>query len=75
MIPGDGPKKIKCFSYIDRCGERLGMTTPTEGQTFLGIPYGWNGAESHPYIEITVGGKVVMTVNCADVAMIEFERD
>jgi hypothetical protein len=75
MIPGGKPMKIKGFFYSDRRGEGLGMTIPMEGQEFLGIPYGWNGTDSQPYIEITVGGKVVQTVNCADVAMIEFERD
>lgn len=75
MIRGSKEVKIKEYLMIDRMEEGLGFTKPKDGEEILGIPYGYDTETSTPYIEHRVSGKVVESVNCADVSIIVFDND
>ena len=73
MITGNCERPIKEYLIIDRTAEGFGYVRPGEGETFVGIPYSWHCDGSMPFIEHRRDGKVIVTVNCADVAEIHFE--
>lgn len=75
MIRGSKEQKIKEYLHIDRMAEGLGFTSPQEGEVFIGIPYGWYGNDSMPFIEHRKEGTdvVTQTVNCSDVSIIVFD--
>jgi hypothetical protein len=72
MISGNKERKILRFAFIDRCGSGRGWTSPTDGEEFIGIPYGWHTDSSTPHIEVQVDGVVVRVINVDDVSEIEF---
>lgn len=72
MIPSIKPMKVKKYLHIDRLAEGLGFCEPQEGEEFLGIPVSWYGDESDPFIQVSKNGKIIRTVNCSDLAIIEF---
>lgn len=72
---GTSTRKIKEFLYIDRLGEGVGWSRPLEGETLLGIPAGWEGEGTQPYIQVIKDGKVRRSINCADVSVIDFEEE
>ena len=73
MIRGNGEQKIKEYCCIDRCAEGYGMVQPKEGEEIIGLPFGWCDDNSQPFIEHRKDGKVICSVNCADVSIIVFE--
>ncbi len=73
MITGNYEQKIKEYLHVDRMAEGLGFTKPGEGEKFIGMPYGWCGDSSMPFIEHRKDGKTIQTVNCADVSIIVFD--
>ena len=73
MIPGSVEKKIKKYFLIDRCAEGFGYISANNGETLIGIPYGWYHENSTPFIEHRVDGVVTKTVNVSDVSEIVFE--
>lgn len=76
MIPRPpNNRKIKRYRCIDHCGKGSSWTEVRQGREYWGIPYGEDGDNSQPYIEIREGKKVVRTVNINDVAEIEFDFD
>lgn len=72
MITGDMKRKIRAYLPIDHCGEGAGYVSPKAGQEFFGVPYQYQSDNSTPFIEIREGGRVIATVNCADVSVVEF---
>lgn len=72
MIPGREPLKIRRYLPIDHLSEGVGWVRPVGGVEFLGIPHGWYGEGSAPFIEVRSGGAVLETLNCADMSAIEF---
>jgi len=72
MIRCERPRRIKEYLPIDHCGEGAGYVRPTEDIEFFGIPFGWCGENSPPFIEHRRGSLVVRSVNCADVSEIAF---
>ena len=72
MIPSIKPMPVKRYLLIDRCSEGLGYVCPEDGEVFIGQPYGYLEDFSPPFIEVQKNGRTIRTVNCADVAEIEF---
>ena len=72
MIKGNKPRKINRFLFIDRCGEGFGFSLPKKGEKFIGIPYSYYEDTSQPHIEVYYDGKIIRTINCADISQIEF---
>lgn len=66
-------QKIKSYLPIDRLGEGYAHVTPADGETFVGIPYGWYGETSHPFIEVVKDGSIIRSINCSDISEIIFE--
>lgn len=75
MIRGHKPVKIKDYLMIDRLAEGHGFTKPKPCEQLIGIPAGYIGDGEGPYIEHVIDGKVVASVNCADVSIIRFADD
>lgn len=73
MINGGRAIRIKEFLYIDRNAEGCGFVKPEHGEEFWGVPYGFDGETSLPYIEVYKNGKILRTINCADISTIEFD--
>jgi len=73
MIGGLKEQKVKEYLHIDRMAEGLGFTKPQEGEYFIGIPFGWCGDSSMPFIEHRKDGVITQTVNCSDVSIIVFD--
>lgn len=73
MISGNDIRRISGYLPIDHCDECVGYVEPKPGQTFMGIPYGWHAGNSTPYIEVVKNNKVIRSVNCSDIAEIDFE--
>lgn len=72
MIPDTKPMPIASYMWIDHCAEGFGPVKPKEGETFTGIPHSYYADESPPFIVVKRGDTVIRTVNCADVAEVEF---
>lgn len=72
MIPGPEVLKVKRFLYIDRCCEGYNFAEPSEGEEFMGIPPGYYGEGSMSIIEVFKGPVLIRTINCADLAVVEF---
>lgn len=72
MISSGKPMKISYYLFIDHCAEGILPTHPEDGEEIMGIPYGWYGENSSPFVEHRKAGKVTRTVNCADISFIEF---
>ena len=72
MITGDNEREIKAYVMIDRLEEGLSWQEPSEDDRIFGIPYGWHGENSKPFIEHRKNGFVTKTVNVSDVSEIEF---
>ncbi len=77
MISGNKEREIKSYIMIDRLESGLCWVEPvegteTEGEQIIGIPCGWVGKDSPPFIEHRKNGVVTKSVNCADVSEIEF---
>ena len=49
------------------------MVRPEEGEEIIGLPFGWCDDNAQPFIEHRKDGKVIRSVNCADVSIIVFE--
>lgn len=75
MISGDKERRIAKYFYIDHCGEGFKFVEPGEGETFVGIPYGWYGENADSFIEVRKDGVVIRTVNPRDLSIIEFVND
>jgi hypothetical protein len=75
MIHGNKRLKISEYLPIDRCGEGYGYIKPKDGETFIGMPYGFYADNSEPFIEITRNGKLIATVNALDVSEIHFREE
>ena len=73
MISGDKPKEVKRFLFIDRMADGSDWVAPKDGEIFWGIPYGYHTRVSEAFIEHYVGGKLVKTINAADLAIVEFK--
>ncbi len=65
---------IKRYLFIDRCAEGVGFITPEEGEEIFAIPFGWYNDNSTAFIEHRKNGRIIKTVNCADISVIEFEN-
>lgn len=72
MITSNQPVRIKGYLFIDHCAEGICFTRPKEGEILTGYPHGWFADNSAPFIEHSENGKVTKTINCADLAIIEF---
>jgi hypothetical protein len=72
MIAGNKERPVARYLPIDHVGEGYGPVSPADGETFIGIPYGWRTDNSGPFIEIVKDGTVVRTINALDLAEIEF---
>lgn len=75
MIPGNKPVTVLRYLFIDRCGEGVGYTLPKEGEKIVAVPSAYNYECPYPYIEHWRNGRVVKTVNCADVSVIIYEEE
>ena len=74
MITGNQQIEIKEYLPIDRLGEGYGYVRPLDGQTFIGIPYGFVTDDSRPFIEVHQDNKVVGTLNCDAISEIIFKK-
>ena len=72
MIRADKPRRIEKYLPIDHMGVGDAFVRPADDAEFWGIPFGWCGDNSPPFIEHRRGGKVVCSVNCSDVSKIMF---
>ena len=77
MIPGSIEKEIRAYIMIDHvnegpCWVEAIEGTETESEKIIGIPLGWYGENSMPFIEHRLNGIVTKTVNVSDVSKIEF---
>jgi len=74
MIRGNKERKIKEYLFIDRMAKGITFTEPEKGEAIVGFPYNYFNEDSEPFIEHRKDGKIIQTVNCADVAVIVFEE-
>jgi hypothetical protein len=74
MISSQKPVEIVSYLLMDRRGEGFGHVRPNSGQKFILYPWSWFEDHSYPFIEIQQDGTVVKTINCADVAEIQFRE-
>jgi len=73
MITGDERKDISMYLPTDQAGEGLDYVRPRNGEYFVGVPYGFCGKNSMPFIEIQdAAGTVLATVNALDCHLIKF---
>ena len=75
MIHGNKEVKIVRYLQIDHCSKGCSWITPKFGEKFIGIPYGWVEENSIPFIEITMNGKLIKSINALDLSEIEFYND
>lgn len=64
---------IKRYFPIDRTGDSQAWVCPEEGENFVGIPGGYYHKDSYPFVEVWKGERLARTVNCIDIAEIEFD--
>ena len=74
MITGDKEQEIKAYIMIDRLEQGLCWVEPCLGtyEKIIGIPFGFYAENAMPFIEHRKNGVVTKSVNCSDVAQIEF---
>lgn len=72
MIPSSQPMPVKGYLVIDRCAEGWGYVYPEDGEIFTGYPCGYWEVHSQSFIEVKRNGQLVRTVNCSDLAEVEF---